>query len=57
LTWATIGDCKEQLETIEKTNPEIIHNMNILGGIDVLFYIIIWIMITILGVLASVVTR
>jgi uncharacterized membrane protein len=52
-----IGDCKEQLETIEKTNPEMIHNMNILGGIDVLFYIIIWIMITILGVLASVVTR
>lgn len=31
--------------------------MNILGTIDILVYIIIWIIITIIGVLASVVTR
>lgn len=31
--------------------------MNVLGAIDILVYIIIWITITIIGVLASIVTR
>lgn len=52
-TWMTLGDCRE---FIDKLKPEIANDLNIFG-LDVLYYVMIWIVITVIGTVLSVAAR
>ena len=57
LTWTVIGECREQWDIIELVHPEIAEKMLIFGDIGVPTYAFIWILITLIGNLASIILR